>query len=627
MKRIKELIKKIDKKTFRVLPRLKKTILRIRPVKYYVQKTNYYLSNNKQKKAIKILNKGLKHYKNSLHLNKLIATIEMKSGRNKSAATYWELVIKKHAKHLKAEDFIQASENLLILKKNKQALHTLTKGLKYNSTDIGLLKKHSKQSFQLGQWKKVTKSLKTLFVSEKYSPTIEEYIMLSESYLKEKYGDKAEYIIQRGIQAYPDSMELMLQYIETSILLKKWIKASELISYVSKKFKVKFTNDQMLTFGMIHQLNGENEKAANFYDNILMDPQSAKDDEYTHKILTIFDNNETRIKFHKRNTKTNKVIITFDSLNMTWDKPSFGYKLLTEQNVDIITVQKKRKKTYQQDLSLSEFENAVKTLVSGYSTRISYGFSLGGYLALYYTGSLNCTILALAPRLSIHPIYGKPSHIGKEPFLHDINLMFNEWTKPIVVFDPKDKYDGHFVKNEVMKSYPNTKIVKIPYGGHSMGPHLLRMGQLKEFILTVIAGNKVPVYDRKKKTKSANYYRLLGRECLNRNKTTLAQELADRSYELLPEDPLVVRLKVDVLIQRGKYDEAEHYINIAIQQKPKRLSYRMRLIDIYILQGKIMKAEKQLDEFILIFGNRKQIRDKRIEINNKYQELVQEFIL
>lgn len=47
--------------------------------------------------------------------------------------------------------------------------------------------------------------------------------------------------------------------------------------------------------------------------------------------------------------------------------------------------------------------------MESYRDKIAYGFSLGAYGALYYTSPVNCRILALSPRLSIHPQsqYGK----------------------------------------------------------------------------------------------------------------------------------------------------------------------------------------------------------------------------
>lgn len=625
MTKIKRFIMKIDQNSFKILPRLKRFFLRIHPVKEYLKRCNQCLDNNEPFKAVIVLKKGLIHYPNSYYLNRKKAIIEVEIGNEKQAKNHWKIVLKKHEKKASKADYIEATKNLLALKEEKQAQFVLEQGLRSYPNSIELLNMVSELYIQAKKWRNVTVTLSKLFLLDKYTPTVEDFINLSHAYYKEN-DDKAEYLIQQGIKEYSGSSKLLLSYIHLSIQLKKWKNASYLIRFLSDHFDIEYSNTHNKLFGMVHQVLGDKEKADIFFDYVLKNNQSIPKESVSHKKITLFDNGESRIDFYKRNTKTNKVIITFDSLNMTWDKPSFGFKLLSEQNVDIIAVQKRQKKTYHQDMSLDNFLDTVEKLVSLYKTRISYGFSLGAYSVIYYTGALDCTILSLAPRLSIHPVYGKKAEIGETPFHHNLSLRKNEHVKPIIVYDPKDKIDYLFIKNEVLKAYPQAHLVKIPYGGHSMGPHLLRMGLLKEFILTVIEDDQIPVYNRKRKTKSANYYRLLGRECFRRKKVRWAKELSDCAYELLPEDPLVVKLKVDILLENEQYEEAEYYMHMALKDKAKRLSYRMTLIDIYILQGNLLKAEEELEYSAVLLGEQEQIVAKRIKIQNEYQNSVKRFV-
>lgn len=582
----------MDENTFKVLPRLKRLIFRIHPVKEYIKKGNQYLDKNKPFEALIWLDKGMKHYPNNYDLNKLKALVEMEHGSETRASLHWDLLLNKHAKRMTEQDYIKAVYNLQALNKDKEVLDVLKRSLRYYPNSIEVLHMIATCYIRAEDWEKAIQSWTKLFVSDEYTPIEADYIDLSYAYFKKDLHEKAEYVIQKGIELYKDSSKLLIAYIDLSINIKKWELAADLIDNTLENFDLELSSTQQKRFGMVYQIIGDKEKYDYFYKDVLDKEQS---DHISHHKLTLFDNGETRIDFYKRSTKTNKVIITFDSLNMTWDKPSFGFKLLSEQNIDIIAVQKRQKKTYHQDLSLEDFLKTVESLVNGYSTRISYGFSLGAYMVIYYTGALDCTILSLAPRLSIHPVYGKKREIGKEPFHHHLRLRENEYVKPIIVYDPKDKIDYPFIKHEVLQAYPNAHLVKIPYGGHSMAPHLLRMGLLKEFILTVIQNNQLPVYNRKRKLRSANYHRLLGRECLRRGKVLWAKELSNRAYALLPNDHHVVNLKIDVLKRIRAYDEAEHYLHIAIKDKPKRLAYRLTLIDIYILQGNLFKAEKSLE--------------------------------
>src|SRR5699024_8710877 len=155
---------------------------------------------------------------------------------------------------------------------------------------------------------------------------------------------------------------------------------------------------------------------------------------------------------------------TFDSINMEWDKQPFGFSLLKKKNIDIIAVRKRKKQTYQQDLTQEDFYNTVYKLMYFYTDKIAYGFSLGAYSALYYTSLLNCRILSLAPRLSIHPRYGRKNYISKYEFKHNLSIGYNDSISHVIVYDPKNKIDNNFVTREVMESFPNAHLVKIPYG-------------------------------------------------------------------------------------------------------------------------------------------------------------------
>src|SRR5699024_9444744 len=177
----------------------------------------------------------------------------------------------------------------------------------------------------------------------------------------------------------------------------------------------------MLKLSMILQITGKIEESQVLFKHVM---ENYRDDileeKLDHRKLTIFNKGDTVIHFYKSPLPTSKVVITFDSLNMTNKRSTFGFKLLKEQEVDIIevrkrkkkkiniiTIQKKKKKKYQQDLSLDKFTETVQLLLKNYEDKIAYGFSLGAYLALYFTSNLNCRILAIAPRISAHPVYGK----------------------------------------------------------------------------------------------------------------------------------------------------------------------------------------------------------------------------
>lgn len=622
VKRVKKFIKKIDSRLFGALSRTRRKLLRIYPINVFKEQSEKFIEEKNFYKARSVIKRGLKYYPNSYYLNKYMAITYTELGIEKESIPYWDLIIDKHCNKATEKDFIDAINAKMIQNDIRRELVILENGLRRYPRSIQLMEVAYDKYLKKKDYKSIINVLVVLFALDDYDPSVDMYISLSEAYLKENYSSRAEYICKVAIKEHPNNMKLIKHCIQIYIQLLKWDNALNLINNLKENFEEHLTFKEEMLYGMIYQLNGNKRLADSIYKDILRESLTDSEQTVYHEELLIFDNGETSIKFYKRNTKTDKVIITFDSLRMTNKRPSFAFKLLSEQNVDIIAVQKYKPKTYHQDLSLRDFLEAVEVLVKGYSKRISYGFSLGAYCAIYYTGVLDCTILALAPRLSVHPVYGRAVEKGKMPFHHNLQLKKCPDVRPIIVYDPKDKLDRPFVNNEVLKAYPNAHLVKIPYGGHSMAPHLLRMGMLKEFILKVINSNEIPTYDRRKKVKSANYHRLLGRRCLQRNKIRWAGTLADRAYELLPDDPLVVKLKIDVLKKEKNYFKAEKYLQKAIANKPKKIDYRLSLIDIFILQGNLLKADLELKKTRDLFGKKHSILSKYKFVEKAYNEVI-----
>ncbi|MDY0404701.1 hypothetical protein P5G51_004155 [Virgibacillus sp. 179-BFC.A HS] len=299
---------------------------------------------------------------------------------------------------------------------------------------------------------------------------------------------------------------------------------------------------------MLNQIMGNHALSANIFDDVLRSfPNEIKEDELGYRKLTLFDNGKSRIEFYKNLKPTKSLIFTFDSVNICWDEPSFGFKLLQRQNMDIIAVRKKTKKSFHQDLSKDTFDQTVKDLASGYQNKFSYGFSLGAYAALYYTSDMDCQILALSPRLPIHPIYGTKEDKGKQTLYHSLSHPFNDKASPTIIYDPTNKIDKKYVEESLLASYPNAQLKKMPYGGHRMTFHLLSMGVLKKYVLTFINQGSVPAYNRSLKSQSPNYCRLLGEACLKHHKLKWADHLSMEALKAEPTNKRAMKLRVNVL--------------------------------------------------------------------------------
>lgn len=466
----------------------------------------------------------------------------------------------------------------------------------------------------------------------------EYYVKKGKDKLKERKYNEAQNILEKGLRKFPGNKQILLELSNLMIRTQNWEKSIYILerfinSYMRRMPKSQESHDNnhlktlytsYVKLGMSYQIIGNVDKANEVYNkSFTLYEQEIKKDPNGYQKLILFDNGESRIEFYKRFQHTETVVITFDSINMVWKNPSFAFNLLIRQNVDIIAVRKRKAKTYQQDLSLNDFLNSVQSLAQTYNDKISYGFSLGAYASLYYASNLNCRILALSPRLSIHPVYGKTKMKGKYKFKHRKTPVYNESISPIIVYDPKNKLDHRYINKGLLPYFPNAKLVRVPYGGHGMGPHLKKMGLLKTFILTVIHEKKVPDYNkdmhRSLRRKSSTYYRVLSDACLKRNKPKWALGLVNQALKLSPEDNLCMRLKIHVLKRIGPISKAIEFANKAMKTASYDRIVRLLLIDLYISNDNLDKANDITQKSIKKFGRTKALSLRENQINGLFK--------
>lgn len=582
-----------------------------------------YLKNGKKqirlknnKKAISIFIEGTERYPNNYPIRNELVNLAMKAKNWDLAIEQWR-AIHKIKKKLNQDAYIRFAKALQHEKKNKEAEKILSEGLKRYPNNNKILQQLALNLTIQKKWKKAVQLWDKLFSADESEDfQVEVYINYALAVRKTGDLEQAEKILVAGKQKSPKNKKLLAAFADIAIYKMDWQEALRRIEVVIKLYPKKSPLNILMKKAMVNQIIGKLDEANRLYNYIFDNYQKEiQNDSKGYRKIIFFNNGESRIEFYKKLKNTKTAIVTFDSLNMVWKNPPFGFKLLSRQDIDIIAVRKKRPHTFHQDLSIEDFYNAVNLLLGNYSHKVAYGYSLGGYTSLYYGSSVDCTILSLAPRLSIHPKFGKPKEIPKYEFKHQLEMPYNDKISPIIVYDPKEKLDNRFVKEELVKAFPNANLVDMPYGGHGIAPHLLRMGQLKEFILTVLE-NKVPKYDRTLKSKSNIYLRVLGQACLKRNKLRWAETLANRSLELLSTDKYGIKLKINVLKRLEKFEEAIQYAKSAVEQVPDVLDVRELLIDLYIQINDINNAEKELESAIKKFGDKEAL----LTLKNKLVE-------
>lgn len=430
-----------------------------------------------------------------------------------------------------------------------EAVKYLIKGFKAYPNDFEINRKLARYYTSVRNWEQALKFWENVF---KYGSKVDVSSYRSYVRVLRLLGNykNAQVIVEKGLRIYPSNVNLHVESLKVSICNYQWKRAVEHYEYL-KSTKYEMPIDLQIKGIIGYQVLGQFSKAKTMLNGINKNNQLLK--QYTKIIL--FDNGESRIEFYKQHFNANKVCITFDSINITWDQQPFGFKFLIKEGVDIIAVRRRKDDSYQQDLSLEEFYTTVKPLVDFYYKTIAYGFSLGGYSALYYASNLNCDILALSPRNSIHPVYGTIKEKFNE-FNHYLNQKMNENITPVIAYDHKNRIDKNYIQNELKRAYPNGVFLRFPYAGHRIAPFFKQVGILKDIIRRVINGDEIPSYRSINKGKSYQYLRVLGNECLRRNKYRLALSLGIRATELAPNDLQSNRLKIRALVQLKKYNEA-----------------------------------------------------------------------
>lgn len=590
--------------------------MRKRDSKYYLDKSKKLLKEKKFDKATEVLNSALIYFEYDYKVHHMLAEIATQQENWSQAVKHWNELFKLK-REISVEEYVKLGKAYRLNHQLDKSDLILTEGLQDFPDKVSLIIELAETKMHLKKWKSAANLWDKVYKYKKNN-TFRVYLRSAIAYRKIRDFNNAKLALCYGEKKKPKSKKLLMEYVYLAIAMKNWKEAVEEIERCLKHLdNEKLILNMQVKLSMIYRILGKKEKAEEVFDGVLKQyGKVIQKDNSMYKKIIIFDNGESRIEFYKRLSKTERVIITFDSINMTWKSHPFAFKLLKKQNLDIIAVRKREKNTHLQDLSFENFIESVNILVSCYEDKMAYGFSLGAYATLYYAGELNCRILAISPRLSIHPLLGKTKMMSKENFKHEVSLKKNNSIDPIIVFDPKNKLDNSYVQKGVLTAFPNAVKVEIPYGGHGMAPHLLEMGILKEFVLTFINEKKAFKYESSLRKKSYLYYRVLADTCLKRNKPKWALYLVNYAIELNSNDELSMQLKIRVMKQLKHLSEALEYAIDCSNKAPDNEIIKSLLIDIYIEKGDMNKAEDEIALYLQKFGETKTMLRKLEEIQN-----------
>lgn len=374
----------------------------------------------------------------------------------------------------------------------------------------------------------------------------------------------------------------------------------------------------------LSKLYGEAEKVLNdgkeFFSD---DPLLTEEHEllkHSYEKIILFDNGETRIEYYKKIKNSNTLCITFDTWPALWNEQPFAFKVLINQDIDIVAVRKRTKMSFHQDLEYNVFLDIIQKLPRDYGRKIAYGSSLGAYNALYYCASY-CDVLAMAPRNPAHPIFGVLKD-KKVDFKHNLSQFYNPEATPIIYYDSKNKIDNTYVQGDLKLAFPNGRFIECPYAGHTTIRFLHEIGILKSVVLNFIKGEKIPDIDFKLRIQSQQFLYELGQECLNRNKPSWACTLAKSVLERVPDDKNAKLLQIKALRNMGNYREAIRLTKVIIEEYTKDEKLRLLLINIYLLDEDNESAEIELEKAIKDFGNTPKLSRKSNEVSKLVKKKV-----
>lgn len=216
--------------------------------------------------------------------------------------------------------------------------------------------------------------------------------------------DTAYKMANQAYEYYPSNEKIALYFVKTSFLKMNWKETINRFEEVKKN--INLYNEVLLIGSVTNQILGDSKQA----ESIMKDFLTANEGESIYKYdkpylkVNLLDNGESRIEYYKMTKQTKEICLTFDSINITWDRNPFSFNFIQKFDLDIIALRRRTKDNYYQDLQIEKYHLAVRDILKGYDKTFAYGFSLGAYAALYYASELNASILSLSPRLSVHQI-------------------------------------------------------------------------------------------------------------------------------------------------------------------------------------------------------------------------------
>jgi len=324
----------------------------------------------------------------------------------------------------------------------------------------------------------------------------------------------------------------------------------------------------------------------------------------------------TYIDYFQCPAPTRSVAVTFTSWNHAGsvDPEGSGYAASVLLNAGFSVVAfKATRNTWYQDIAEEDLQ-AVELLMRGrgYADRVAYGSSMGGFAAIRFARQLGVDrVLALSPQFEID----KPWDIRWAMEARELTFRYRAedlaGTAPaaadqrrctyFLAYDPYDALDaGHARRFAEILPPTDTRLVRIPFAGHPVGPFLSEIKAIKGFALDILKDGRVPriIAGREAKRASPSYLFQLALHGRARKKPRLGLAVVDAALRLNPTLPDLHLLKSILLDQVDDLPGAVAEAKRAVECAPNTHHLLHQLAYLEHKSGRRPEALAAIDEAI-----------------------------
>ncbi|MCK6425600.1 MAG: hypothetical protein L6Q75_10975 [Burkholderiaceae bacterium] len=284
----------------------------------------------------------------------------------------------------------------------------------------------------------------------------------------------------------------------------------------------------------------------------------------------LLEDEHSRIEWHHPpGGESRPLVITFDPLMHLVPRPAFGVDFLLRLGAQVIAVRRKSEHFYQ-PLSREAFTAAVRPCLHLPERVLAYGSSLGAYAALYYAHDLDAEVIALSPRVSVHPVYGNKAWQERAAFLHEpFEGQRAPQCRAVIAYDPYEAIDRRFIDACLRPHFQAARFLRVPFTGHPTTQFFSDIGHLAPWIRAVVADRPAPELDRRRqRRRSTTYYQVLADLCARRGRLAVADVLVERSLALRDRHMLAHRTRGLVKTLQQDWEAAVASLERALEFDP-----------------------------------------------------------